>query len=226
MTNMKKWETIHCFVMVGSGILFWFTHWGLLILLTAITSFVALLFSVWPALWNLHPFGGYANWVTFMRLSGLVVLFTLSGSLSYGQIAFMLLILILLDGIDGFLARRFHHVTSFGAVFDMETDAVYVCLASILLFEKGLAGGWILLVGFMRYFFFVLKYFMGLHDLRDKGTRLGPAIAAVLFVALFIPYILQRTIYFPCLIVASALVTLSFAWSFYLLITEKRKSSD
>ena len=224
MTNMKKWKTIHGFVMLGSGIVFWFTQWGIVLVLTSIVSFLYFLSSEWPALWKIHRYGGSANWITLMRLLWLLLLFSISGGLSYGQIAFLLLILVLLDGADGFIARWFHHKTSFGADFDMETDSLFVCFASVLLFEKDLAGSWILLVGFMRYIFVVSKFFTGLNSLGEKRTKFGPAIAGILFVAVIIPYILKPGIYFPYLIGASILVSLSFAWSFYLLLRDNRKS--
>jgi phosphatidylglycerophosphate synthase len=224
MTNLKKWDTMHCFVMFGAGLMYWFTGWKMLMILAAIPSFFYLFISEWPALRKLRPFAGYANWVTFARLIGTMGVFILSEGMSNEQIAIILVILISLDGLDGFLARRFKQVTDLGANFDMETDSIFVCLTSILLIERGLVGSWILLVGFMRYFYVVFIYMLGMHQLSEKRTRFGPTIAVILFIAVINPFALQRSIYFPCLIVSSVLVSLSFSWSFYLLIIEKRKT--
>lgn len=224
MSNLKRWDSFHCFFMLGAVIAYWFIQWRMLVFIVALPSFIYLLISEWPMLKKLHPFGGYANWVTFLRLTGLLVLFAISGRLTNGQLATIFIVLVLLDGLDGILARRFHQETSFGANFDMETDALYVCFVSIILLEKGLTGSWILLAGFMRYFYVALVYFTGMHHLTEKRTKFGPLIGVVLFVALLIPFVLPRSIYFPCLIGASVLVTLSFAWSFYLQIVERRKS--
>ena len=224
MINMKYRESYHGFVLLGSGILYLITEWEILLTLTAAASFMIMMLSEWPALWKLHRFGGYANWVTLLRLSGLFILFSLSGSLSFGQIVVFLIILLVLDGVDGFIARHFHHVSSFGAVFDMETDALFACFASVLLFEKDLTGEWILLIGFMRYIFVVIKYITGLNKMKEKRTRFGPTIAGILFIALIIPFVLKPVIYSPCLIAASILVSLSYAWSFYLLVVEKRRT--
>ncbi len=224
MSNLKKWDTFHCFAILGAGIIFWFTHWRILFIFSAVPSFLYLIASEWLMLKGLRPFGGYANWATFMRLVGTIVVFTFSESFDNFQIATILTILISMDGLDGFLARRFKQVTEFGANFDMETDALYVCLATILLFERNLVGSWILLIGFLRYFYVVLIYFMKMHYLVEKRTKFGPTIAVVLFIAVLIPYVLPKYIYFPFLLLASCLVIISFTWSFYLLILEKRKA--
>ncbi|OLP46439.1 CDP-alcohol phosphatidyltransferase family protein [Rhizobium oryziradicis] len=63
-----------------------------------------------------------------------------------------------LDCVDGYLARRFRLVSALGARFDMEVDALLILVLSItvLLLEK--AGGWVLLIGLMRYGFVLAQY--------------------------------------------------------------------
>lgn len=212
--------------MLGAGIAYWFLQWRMLVFIVALPSFIYLLIYEWPMLKKLHPFGGFANWVTLLRLTGLLVLFALSGRLTNGQLTSTFFVLVLLDGLDGILARRFHQETSFGANFDMETDALFVCFVSILIFEKGYVGSWVLLIGFMRYFYIALVYFTDMHQLTEKRTKYGPLIGVILFIAILLPFVLPRIIYLPCLIGASVLVTLSFAWSFYLHIAEKRKTIE
>jgi len=223
MNSLKRWDTNHCFSMTVVGIIYWFFPWKILFLMVVIPSFLYLLFSEKKTLQKLWPIGGYANWVTLLRLIGLLLLFTLSGSLNNNQVMWILIVFVILDGVDGFLARHFHQETSVGANFDMETDALYVCFVSILLFERGLADSWILLIGFMRYFYVFLVFSSHMHLLAEKRTRFGPTIAVVLFIALLIPFGVPRSIYYPLLIFASVLVILSFVWSFYLLIGERRK---
>ena len=226
MNRMKKWDTLHCFVMSAAGIAYWLMQYRSAVLAVALASFLFLLLSEWSILKELHPFGGYANWVTFLRWMILILIFAFSGQLSNVQIALLFLGLILLDGLDGFLARHFHHETVLGANFDMETDALYVCMASILLLEKGLVGRWILIIGFLRYLYIVLVYFLGMHQLTEKRTRIGPIIGVLLFIGLLIPFILPRIIYFPFLIVVSVMVSMSFSWSFYLLAKEKERQEN
>jgi phosphatidylglycerophosphate synthase len=67
--------------------------------------------------------------------------------------ASLAMICIALDGIDGWLARRFATVSPFGARFDMEVDAALILVLSILIAASGKVGAWVLLVGAARYLF-------------------------------------------------------------------------
>jgi phosphatidylglycerophosphate synthase len=58
-----------------------------------------------------------------------------------------------LDGVDGRLARRLGQASAFGARFDMETDAATVLGLSLLVWQCGQAGPWVLAIGLMRYIF-------------------------------------------------------------------------
>lgn len=60
---------------------------------------------------------------------------------------------IVLDGVDGWLARRFAMVSPFGARFDMEVDAFLMLVLGLLLVASGAVGAWVLLIGAARYLF-------------------------------------------------------------------------
>lgn len=62
---------------------------------------------------------------------------------------------LLLDGVDGWLARRTGSSSPFGARFDMELDALVLLALSLLVWRADLAGPWVLLIGAMRYAFVV-----------------------------------------------------------------------
>jgi len=59
----------------------------------------------------------------------------------------------LLDGADGWLARRTGMASAFGARFDMETDALLIQVLAILCWQYGKAGAWVLISGLLRYMF-------------------------------------------------------------------------
>ena len=61
---------------------------------------------------------------------------------------------LLLDAVDGQVARRSRTASAFGARFDMEVDAFLLLVLSLLLVEP--LGGWALAVGAMRYGFVAL----------------------------------------------------------------------
>ncbi len=58
-----------------------------------------------------------------------------------------------LDGVDGWLARRTGMASAFGARFDMETDALVIQVLAILAWQYGKAGPWVLISGLLRYLF-------------------------------------------------------------------------
>lgn len=60
---------------------------------------------------------------------------------------------LVMDALDGPLARRTGSDGSFGARFDMELDAFLLVALSVLLWRSGKVGSWVLLIGGLRYFF-------------------------------------------------------------------------
>lgn len=61
--------------------------------------------------------------------------------------------ILLLDGLDGRLARGRGTVSRYGARFDMEVDALLVLVLAGLTYELGRAGAWVLAAGLLRYLF-------------------------------------------------------------------------
>ena len=60
---------------------------------------------------------------------------------------------LVMDGLDGWMARRDGSESAFGALFDQETDAAFILILAILLVDQGKAGVWIVLAGALRYLF-------------------------------------------------------------------------
>lgn len=102
------------------------------------------------------PFG-LANSVTLLR----VMLTTLLLACAFEPVTDRLLWLsvlvaslaLVLDGVDGWLARRRGESSSFGARFDMETDAALMLVLAVLVWRLDRAGAWVLLAGLLRYAF-------------------------------------------------------------------------
>jgi phosphatidylglycerophosphate synthase len=68
-------------------------------------------------------------------------------------VVFIGIVAVLLDGVDGWVARRTGTASAFGMRFDMETDAALVLVLALLAWRFGKAGPWILLAGLLRYIF-------------------------------------------------------------------------
>lgn len=125
----------------------------------AVLSVVAIAGVAMLALERHHPFTtlGPANRITIVR-AGLVSLIVASvgEQPTFGlalAIAAVALLAMVLDGVDGWLARRTAMSSPFGARFDMEVDALLVLALAILVWQHDRAGVWVLLAGLWRYLF-------------------------------------------------------------------------
>jgi phosphatidylglycerophosphate synthase len=100
---------------------------------------------------------GAANQVTLVRAALVALLFGLVGETPTVSSAWLAagvaLLAIALDGVDGWLARRLGLASTFGARFDMETDALLILALALLVWQFDKAGYWVLLAGVLRYLF-------------------------------------------------------------------------
>jgi phosphatidylglycerophosphate synthase len=105
-----------------------------------------------------HTRFGSANTVTLIRAAIVCLLASLYGE-QWSHHALIVtavaIVALTLDGVDGWLARLRRTESRFGARFDMETDALLVLVLSLLAWESGHAGAWVLAAGLMRYAFVV-----------------------------------------------------------------------
>jgi phosphatidylglycerophosphate synthase len=65
---------------------------------------------------------------------------------------------LILDAVDGWLARRTRTATGLGARFDMEVDAFLILALSVFVSEQ--LGGWVLALGLMRYAYVAAGWLM------------------------------------------------------------------
>ncbi len=111
-----------------------------------------------------HPFRaiGLANQATIARGVMVVLLAALIGEHSDSFVQSVALavaaVAAILDGVDGWLARRTNMASRFGARFDMETDALFIFVLAALAWQLDKAGAWVLLSGLLRYGFVVAGF--------------------------------------------------------------------
>ena len=102
-----------------------------------------------------HAVLGWCNTVTLARaamvafLSGAIFQTGASAWIVFGMAS----LAFALDGVDGWLARQSGLISTFGARFDMETDAALGAVLALWLMASGTTGPEILALGFMRYAF-------------------------------------------------------------------------
>jgi len=160
---------------------------------------------------------GWANRATLLRatlvavLLGYVPWLNELGGWLWGYVLLALLALIL-DGVDGKLARATGNNTAFGARFDMELDALFILGLSLAVVVLGKAGPWVLALGLMRYLFVAASWFMPWlnGDLPESFRRKTVCVWQV--VTLMVALLPSISDNFAALTLATALVLLG--WSF------------
>lgn len=129
-----------------------------------------LIFSIALSALPAHPYSqfGFANLVTAIRAAIVCIIaaavFFADNLHIYDLFAWLLVaavaVVLVLDGADGYLARRFEQESEFGARFDMEIDALLILVLSVAALILGKAGSWVLLIGIMRYGFALAQWMM------------------------------------------------------------------
>ena len=98
---------------------------------------------------------GPANRITLFRsllIACIAILIGAEPSEAMASVATYLAIIALsLDGVDGLVARKTNTISNYGAQFDMEVDAFFTLVLSVLVLMWGHAGIWVLFCGLARY---------------------------------------------------------------------------
>jgi phosphatidylglycerophosphate synthase len=169
---------------------------------------------------------GPANAVTLARLCGVFAL----PFLPPVQVAWAGAILLALDGVDGWIARRNGLSGEFGALFDMESDAFFMLLLCLMLY--GLPdgfGAWILLPGLLRYLFVLFVRFARPPVRKEPRTAAAGWIFVLMMSALLLgfaayPGYLDHAR--PLAAVMSLVLAFSFAQSLYSMYRGPRRSGS
>ena len=124
-----------------------------------LATFIATMSAALAGIAGHHPFDrvGPANLVTGFRA---VLTALIAGALSQlptrelsWTLVAIAIVAAVLDGFDGWAARRTRISSAFGARFDMEVDALLILALAALAWRFGKVGPWVLASGLMRYAF-------------------------------------------------------------------------
>ncbi len=199
------------FLAINTQSVFWLP-------LLAFSSFSYLFYSAYrsiPSSESINKLSSYANQITAFRflLSALTALavFQLPATISFCLFGFA----ILLDGLDGYLARKYKQASEIGALFDKTVDAYFVLMLSFILVVKYDVPFWFLGIGYLHYGYELLLLGLGWQDLVIPKNPIGKYIAALLFISVLSPFILPEYLYLLILYLAAILVSFSFGLSFF-----------
>lgn len=217
--SIKNWNNLHAFVLLFGGILMIYTNSVIPILIGGTASFLYYIFTQRHFLSHYKPWGGYANLVTFFRLGLLIGICYMHESINDWGLAFSLISVVLLDVVDGYVARKYNLQSDFGLYFDMETDSFYVAVVSSILYLKGMAPSWILFIGFLRYINVAVYTIFRLKPKKEPKQRFASIIAGTLFTILAAAFVLPPKIRLIALSIISVLLVISFGKSALYYIT-------
>jgi len=122
-------------------------------------TFGAIVLLSFGFLQRYHPFArfGPGNQITMLRAVLVALVAGIIGEQAVPMLAAAAAgasgVATALDGVDGWVARRTHTASAFGARFDMETDALLILVLSILAWQFEKAGVWVIASGLLRYLF-------------------------------------------------------------------------
>jgi len=222
-SKIANWTLGHAVLMIAATVAAAAGH-AQFLLIWAVTAsmlvYLALNYQTWSLI---QPIGGYANQVTFVRF--LLLLFALAMQSVLNVYVFVALVIVVMiaDGIDGYLARKYDQASAFGEVFDMEVDAFLALSISYLIWLDHHEVWWVLIAGLLRYVFALLYGLIGWQQRKRPSMPESKVFAVVFFIALLTPFILPWSISVWIVAGGCALVMFSFLKEFALFFWSRPK---
>jgi phosphatidylglycerophosphate synthase len=173
--------------------------------------FIVFIFKNFKEYSQLKPIIGYPNLVTTFRLLLLFVAPFLETNFS---LFILSLIVVCSDGIDGFLARKLNQTTEFGGQLDMETDAFFCLLFSLLIYFQYPNLYWVLLAGSLRYVYKIITTLAENKNVVPSGKNFARFFAGCYFISFICFYFFEENLGKWFLAIGNLLVIFSFSWSF------------
>lgn len=200
-------------MIVATAFVLWLSYPPLLAFVAALCFF--LLVAQARGVWT--PAGGFGlpNLVTTLRLvvtMGMLVGFKHEPA---WVLAVAALANLLLDALDGWLARRSGQNSEFGARYDIEADALLVLSLTMILHQRGLAGVWVLLAGLWRYLYVLAPQLFPAPHAEASRSRHGRIAYVVMLTCFMLALILPRGEGEPFAVAGTLAVSLSFLHSFW-----------
>jgi phosphatidylglycerophosphate synthase/uncharacterized membrane protein YbhN (UPF0104 family) len=208
-------------VVLGTLLALWLQAPSVLSVIAALCFFVFVARA--RRSWTPQGRFGLANAVTTLRLV-ITLWFLLAFASQAGWLlAAVALASLLLDLVDGWLARRAGLSSDFGALFDMETDALFVLTLALALFSRGIAGPWVILAGLWRYLYVLAPACIPASGSEDKRSTHGRLLYVVMMTCFVVALAVPASIGWLLALVGTVAVSISFGQSFWQLYVPAAK---
>ena len=165
---------------------------------------------------NFKPYGGFANIVTFLRMAMTFLVGFTFGSLHPFFVLGIFIGILILDGIDGYLARKYNTGSPFGETFDIETDALFTLMLCGVLYLAGYMPWWIMFSGILRYGYVLLEYLLGTSKKKSPTHKHARILSIVVFSTYLTPFVFPYIVYFPSIVIGTAVLFFSFGYSLFM----------
>lgn len=220
MTLNERWSLANAAALLATGgVALWVESiWPLLLVGVAM---LALLATAAHSEWTPGGPFGTANTITAVRIA-LLVLLPPAASAGSAYLIGLSLAILALDGLDGWLARRYTLSSEFGSYFDKETDALFLLLLCALATFRGPLGVWILGAGLLRYGFVVLLFVLPTPATAEPRSTWARYVYGVMITALLASFLPYPGIYRPLIIGATAALLLSFGRSLWRIVVPRK----
>ncbi len=180
--------------------------------IAGLALFIALINKNFKEYTSLRPLIGFPNLVTTLRL---ILLFIAPFLQSNFALFILSLVVVCLDGFDGFLARKLNQITTFGGQLDMETDAFFCLLFSLIIYVQNPSLFWVLLAGSLRYVYKIVTTCIENKSYTPTGKKYSTFFAGLYFLSFVGFYYFENKFQILILILGNCLVIFSFIVSFY-----------
>lgn len=185
-TRLVTWSEWHAMAMlIGVGAIQFFLPIGYFSL-WALASFAALIVYCRP-FWTPNQTFGLANCITEFRLMGILLLM-LVPNIANPWIIVVSIVILTLDGVDGFAARKLKLASEFGEYFDKEVDTLFMLALCLLLYTKGQFGTWILIPGLLRYVFVLYLKFANPPERKEYQSSFSKSIFFIMISTLIFDF--------------------------------------
>lgn len=220
--NLKKpidFLFIHSLVLVLVALVDFFFNQLFFTLLFGFFLFISFVFKNWRGFTLHKKWGGIPNLITLSRF---FLLFSVPFSNSDENFFLISFFVICLDGLDGLLARKMNQVTDFGGSLDMEVDAFFCLLFSLLISNLYTELSWVLIGGLLRYLYKICTFLFTKTEFIEKKKPYARFIAGFYFLSFPLFFLTDYIIGVYVISIGTLFVITSFLVSFYEFFTFKK----
>ncbi len=215
-TRLERWSLVNATAMLLATVgTVWLRALGPVLVVG--TAMLGGLVGIERGRWTPTGAFGVANGVTALRV-GLLGLLPPAASLGPWPLVALSLFLLGLDGLDGWLARRYRLSSGFGAFFDKETDALFLLLLCGFAAFQGVLPLWILGAGLLRYGFVVTLFLLPIPRKTEPRSSVARYVYVGMVGALLTSFLPYPTLSHPLVTVATAALLMSFGRSLWAVV--------